>query len=87
MQVFETNAFHAGMDEVFYIGSDQCPRCNGKDKAKLFADEVTVIRDHLAKIIQNYGYGVTVYWMALLRVSVCGNQSNNTRRSRYDSKM
>lgn len=47
--VFETDAFHAGMDEVFYIGSDQCPRCKGKDKAKLFADEVTRIRNHLAK--------------------------------------
>lgn len=47
--VFETDAFHAGMDEVFYIGSDKCPRCKGKDKAKLFADEVTLIRNHLAK--------------------------------------
>jgi hypothetical protein len=32
--VFETDAFHAGMDEVFYIGSDKCPRCKGMDKAK-----------------------------------------------------
>jgi hypothetical protein len=46
--VFETNAFHAGMDEVFYIGDDKCPRCNGRDKAELFADEVRKIRDHLA---------------------------------------
>ncbi len=46
--VFETNAFHAGMDEVFYIGDDKCPRCSGVDKAVLFAGEVTKIRDHLA---------------------------------------
>jgi hypothetical protein len=45
--VFETNAFHAGMDEVFYIGEDKCPRCKGKTKAALFAGEVTKIRDHL----------------------------------------
>lgn len=45
---FETNAFHAGMDEVFYIGSNKCPRCKGISKAKLFADEVSRIRDHLA---------------------------------------
>jgi len=45
---FETDAFHAGMDEVFYIGHDQCPRCSGKDKAELFAGEVNRIRDHLA---------------------------------------
>jgi hypothetical protein len=46
--VFETEAFHAGMDEVFYIGEAQCPRCSGKDKAELFAGEVRTIRDHLA---------------------------------------
>ena len=37
MEVFEAKSFHAGMDEVFYIGEDECPRCNGKDKAELFA--------------------------------------------------
>ncbi|MCK5135539.1 MAG: family 20 glycosylhydrolase [Bacteroidales bacterium] len=47
MEVFEANAFHAGMDEVFYIGEDECPRCKGKCKAELFAGEVNKIRDHL----------------------------------------
>lgn len=47
--VFETNAFHAGMDEVFYLGEDKCPRCGGRDKAELFAGEVTAIHDHLAQ--------------------------------------
>ena len=46
--VFEAEAFHAGMDEVFYIGEAQCPRCSGRDKAELFAGEVRSIRDHLA---------------------------------------
>ena len=45
--VFETDAYHAGLDEVFYIGHEQCPRCYGKDKAELFAGEVTKIRNHL----------------------------------------
>jgi len=45
---FETKAFHAGMDEVFYIGDDKCPRCSGRDKAELFAGEVNLIRNHLA---------------------------------------
>jgi N-acetyl-beta-hexosaminidase len=45
--VFETNAFHAGMDEVFYIGEDKCPRCKGKDRSALFAGEVKTVRDHL----------------------------------------
>ncbi len=46
---FETDAFHAGMDEIFYIGDDKCPRCQGRDKAELFAGEVTVLRNHLAE--------------------------------------
>jgi hypothetical protein len=45
---FEADAFHAGMDEVFYIGEAECPRCGGSDKAELFAGEVLAIRDHLA---------------------------------------
>lgn len=45
---FQANAFHAGMDEVFYIGEEECPRCNGRDKAELFAGELTKIRNHLA---------------------------------------
>lgn len=45
---YETDAFHAGMDEVFYIGDDKCKRCSGRDKAELFAGEVTKIRNHLA---------------------------------------
>ncbi|MDR2805800.1 MAG: family 20 glycosylhydrolase [Dysgonamonadaceae bacterium] len=48
MDVFETTYFHAGMDEVFYLGDDHCPRCAGRDKAELFAGEVTRLRDHLA---------------------------------------
>jgi len=46
---FEATAFHAGMDEVFYLGDDKCPRCSGRDKAELFAGEVRTIRDHLAQ--------------------------------------
>jgi len=46
VEVFEAEAFHAGMDEVFFLGEDQ--RCRGKDNAELFAGEVTAIRNHLA---------------------------------------
>jgi N-acetyl-beta-hexosaminidase len=46
--VFEADAFHAGMDEVFYLGERECPRCSGKDPAELFSGEVRTIRDHLA---------------------------------------
>ncbi|RBL91271.1 family 20 glycosylhydrolase [Chitinophaga flava] len=47
-EVFEATAFHAGMDEVFYIGDSKCPRCSGLDKAELYAGEVWTIRNHLA---------------------------------------
>ena len=46
---FEADAFHAGMDEVFYLGETQCPRCGGKDKAEVFAKEVGLLRDHLQR--------------------------------------
>jgi hypothetical protein len=46
---FKADAFHAGMDEVFYIGHDSCSRCAGRDKAELFAGEVNTIRNHLAE--------------------------------------
>ena len=44
---FETNAFHAGMDEVFILGDSKCARCAGKTKAELFAGEVNTIEQHL----------------------------------------
>lgn len=58
VEAFESNAFHAGLDEVFYIGDDQCQRCQGKKKADLFAGEVTKIRNHLnEKNIQLWMWG------------------------------
>jgi len=45
----DADAFHAGMDEVFYIGHKDCPRCAGHDKAELYANEVNLLRGHLKK--------------------------------------
>ena len=45
----ESNVFHAGMDEIFLLGEDDCQRCRGKNKAELFAGEVRAIHDHLAQ--------------------------------------
>jgi hypothetical protein len=41
------DALHAGLDEVVILGTDQCPRCRGKNKAELYAQEVRAIHDHL----------------------------------------
>ncbi len=45
---FEADAFHAGLDEVFFIGHANCSRCAGKSRAELFANEVNKIQKHLA---------------------------------------
>jgi len=49
LDVFEASDFHAGLDEVFYIAEEECPRCSGHDPAQLFADEVWRIRNHLGE--------------------------------------
>ena len=49
IDAFEPDAFHVGMDEVFLIGEEACPRCKGKDKAELFATAVNDYHKHLAK--------------------------------------
>jgi hypothetical protein len=46
---FEATDFHVGMDEVFLIGEDECPRCAGKNPAELFAGEVNALHGHLAE--------------------------------------
>ncbi len=48
IEVFEADAFHAGLDEVFYLAHEDCPRCKGHDPAVLFAEEVNKINNHLA---------------------------------------
>ena len=47
VEVFEAKAFHAGMDEVFYLADSKCPRCQGMDPGVLFAGEVSKISRHL----------------------------------------
>jgi Glycosyl hydrolase family 20, catalytic domain len=47
VDAFQANAFHVGMDEVFFIADKDCPRCHGKDPAKLFAMEVNKLHHHI----------------------------------------
>lgn len=47
IEAFEADAFHVGMDEVFLIASEQCPRCRGGDPAEIFATEVNALHGHL----------------------------------------
>jgi hypothetical protein len=47
IDAFEADAFHVGMDEVFVIASEQCPRCKGKKTADLYAKAVNDLHRHL----------------------------------------
>lgn len=47
IDTFAADAFHVGMDEVFLIASEHCPRCKGKDPAEMFALAVNDYHQHL----------------------------------------
>ena len=44
---FRANAFHVGMDEVYLLGSDECPRCHNASPPQLFADQVNALHEHI----------------------------------------
>jgi hypothetical protein len=70
-----SNAFHAGLDEVFYLGDDKCPRCQGRDKAELFAGEVRKSGITSLKKTEGYGFGEIVCLMAEQLGMVCGREA------------
>jgi hypothetical protein len=47
-EAFAADAFHVGMDEVFIIGSERCPRCRNHDPASLFAQAVNDLHQHIS---------------------------------------
>ena len=47
IEVFEADAMHVGLDEVFLIGDEDCPRCKGKGNAELLAKAVKDYHKHL----------------------------------------
>jgi hypothetical protein len=49
IDVFESDALHVGMDEVFLIASEYCPRCKNHSPSRLFAKAVSDYYEHLKK--------------------------------------
>jgi hexosaminidase len=49
IEAFNADAFHVGMDEVFLIGNEKCPRCKGKNPGELFAKAVNDYHRHLVE--------------------------------------
>ncbi|HSZ58024.1 MAG TPA: PQQ-binding-like beta-propeller repeat protein [Tepidisphaeraceae bacterium] len=47
IDAFDADAFHVGMDEVFILADEDCPRCKGKNPAELFAKQVNDLHRHL----------------------------------------
>jgi N-acetyl-beta-hexosaminidase len=47
IDAFESDALHVGMDEVFLIASEYCPRCRNHSPSKLFAKAVNDYHEHL----------------------------------------
>ncbi len=47
IDAFQADALHVGMDEVFLIADEQCPRCKGKPTAELFAKAVNDLHEHI----------------------------------------
>jgi hypothetical protein len=49
LDAIQADTFHAGMDEVFILADEDCPRCRGLLPSELFAREVIAVHDHLEK--------------------------------------
>jgi hypothetical protein len=47
IEVFEADALHVGMDEVFLIASEHCPRCRGSQTGEVFAEAVNAYHNFL----------------------------------------
>ena len=52
LSAFQAKTIHIGMDEVFLIGSEFCPRCAGHNTAELFARVVNDFYSHI--VIKNH---------------------------------
>lgn len=63
LEAFEADALHVGMDEVFLIASEFCPRCKGHDPARLFAQAV---QDYHAHLVQMRGVEMLMWGDRLL---------------------
>ncbi len=63
LEAFEADALHVGLDEVFLIGSEHCPRCKGQDPAELFAKAV---HDYHAYLVGERGVEMLMWGDRLL---------------------
>jgi len=82
VEVYEARSFHAGLDEVFYLADEKCPRCQGQDPARLFADEITKISNHLEqKGVRLWMWGDRLIDGSANGIGLWEGSFNNTERA------
>ena len=69
LDIFEADALHVGLDEVFLIGSEYCPRCKGQNTADLFAKAVN---DYYAHLVTKRGVEMLMWGNRLLDGAATG---------------
>jgi hypothetical protein len=69
LEAFEADAFHVGVDEVFIMASEHCPRCRGADPAALLAQALGEYHEHL---VGRRGVEMLVWGDRLLDDAVMG---------------
>lgn len=82
LDVFEAKALHTGLDEVFLLAEDECPRCGGGDPAATFAQEVRT----LAGFLRSRGARMWIWGDRLIDARTTGlgkweASMNNTHRA------
>ena len=69
LEVFQADALHVGMDEVFLIASEHCPRCRDGDPARLFA---LAVNDYHAHLVGRRGVEILMWGDRLLDSAATG---------------
>ena len=69
LEVFEADALHVGMDEVFLIASEHCPRCREANPGDLFA---TAVNENHAHLVGKRGVEMLMWGDRLLDNGVMG---------------
>lgn len=80
IEAFGADAMHVGLDEVFVLASEQCPRCKGKDRAGLFARAVNDYHRHLvgARKVEMLMWGDRLLDNATMKYGIWESSANGT---------
>lgn len=69
IEVFEADALHVGLDEVYAIADENCPRCAGADRAEIFGDVVEKLHH---RVVGHHGIEMLMWADRLLDAESLG---------------